>query len=74
MSDREVKEVAELNMEEYLEVRIELEQQIAYKDGMIDKLEVRVKELEHQIAYKDGMIDGLKFAIRCDGISGGEVR
>ena len=39
-----------------------------------ESLENRVKELELQIAYKNGMIDGLKFAIRCDGVSGGEVR
>ena len=39
-----------------------------------ENLEYRIKDLEIQIAYKDGMIDGLKFAIRCDGVSGGEVR
>lgn len=39
-----------------------------------EDLENRIKYLERQIAYKDGMIDGLKFAIRCDGVSGGEVR
>lgn len=33
-----------------------------------------IKGLERVIASKDGMIDGLKFAVRCNGVSGGEVR
>lgn len=33
-----------------------------------------IKGLERVIASKDGMIDGLKFAMRCNGVSGGEVR
>lgn len=32
-----------------------------------------IKGLERVIASKDGMIDGLKFAVRCNGVSGGEV-
>lgn len=29
--------------------------------------------LSKRIAHLEGVIDGLKFAIRCDGVSGGEV-
>lgn len=59
-------------------------------DKMREKYEDYIKELnaeiEHhrervldrerlnEIRYRDGMIDGLKFAIRCNGVSGGEVR
>lgn len=34
----------------------------------------RLEELESMLAYKNGLIDGLKFAIRCDGVSGAEVK
>lgn len=27
-----------------------------------------------EIRFRDGMIEGLKFATRCNGVSGGEVR
>ena len=33
--------------------------------------ELKGKDLK--IEYKDGMIEGLKFALRCNGISGGDV-
>lgn len=39
-----------------------------------EKMRREIFSLERQLAYKDGMIDGLKFAIRCNGVSGGEVR
>lgn len=26
------------------------------------------------IRYRDGLIDGLKFALRCNGVSGGDVK
>lgn len=32
-----------------------------------------IKELEYKRRYLSGMVDGLKFAIRCNGVSGGEV-
>lgn len=55
----------------------------------IDKLEVECKDLKEKLheteldfdkeqlrgglRYRDGVIYGLKFAIRCNGVSGGEV-
>ena len=29
--------------------------------------------LKKELSYRDGMIAGLKYAIRCNGVSGGEV-
>lgn len=40
----------------------------------IQEKDETIKGLERVIASKDGMIDGLKFALRCNGVSGGEVR
>ena len=40
----------------------------------VSEQEKRLEELESLLAYKNGLIDGLKFAIRCDGVSGAEVR
>ena len=37
------------------------------------KLEARCKDLTEGFFYRDGMIAGLKYAIRCNGVSGGEV-
>lgn len=31
------------------------------------------EQLKGQLRYRDGMIAGLKYAIRCNGVSGGEV-
>ena len=28
---------------------------------------------EEELSYRDGMIAGLKYAIRCNGVSGGEI-
>lgn len=61
MSDCERKPTEEMTKEESMKFRV-------------DKLEYRVNDLERQGAYQSGMIDGLKFALRCNGISGGEVR
>ena len=40
----------------------------------IQEKDEMIKGLERVLASKDGMIDGLKFAVRCNGVSGGEVR
>lgn len=32
------------------------------------------ERMKHELYRKDGMIEGLKFAIRANGVSGGEVR
>lgn len=39
----------------------------------IEELKAHVSYLQEQLARANGMIDGLKFALRCDGVSGGEV-
>ena len=31
------------------------------------------EQLKKELSYRDGMIAGLKYAIRCNGVSGGEV-
>ncbi len=31
------------------------------------------EQLKKELRYRDGMIAGLKYAIRCNGVSGGEV-
>lgn len=35
--------------------------------------EAKEEQLKQEIRYRDGMIAGLKYAIRCNGVSGGEV-
>lgn len=32
------------------------------------------ERLKHELYRKDGMIEGLKYAIRCNGVSGGEIK
>lgn len=36
--------------------------------------ELQRRDWDVERAYRDGMIDGLKYAMRCNGVSGGEVR
>lgn len=31
------------------------------------------EQMKGELRYRDGMIAGLKYAIRCNGVSGGEV-
>ena len=38
-----------------------------------EELKAHVSYLQEQLARANGMIDGLKFALRCDGVSGGDV-
>ena len=38
------------------------------------KHEEQIRELNAEIRQLNGVIEGLKFAIRCNGVSGGEVR
>lgn len=30
-------------------------------------------QLKHELHYRDGVIYGMKYALRCNGVSGGEV-
>lgn len=41
---------------------------------MNEKLEEHIKFLERKILQLHGKIDGLEFALRCNGISGADVR
>ena len=34
---------------------------------------VNDEQYKVELRYRDGMIEGLKYAIRCNGVSGGEV-
>lgn len=47
---------------------------IQEKDEIIKGKDEMIKGLERVLANRDGTIDGLKFAMRCNGVSGGEVR
>lgn len=39
----------------------------------LEELKSHVSYLKEQLARANGTIDGLKFAMRCNGVSGGEV-
>lgn len=36
--------------------------------------ELKGMRIRTELTYKDGMIAGLKFAIRCNGVSGADVK
>ena len=38
-----------------------------------EELKAHIGYMKEQLARSEGMIEGLKFAIRCDGVSGGDV-
>lgn len=47
----------------------------------LEKAQAQIKDLERHIEYLNrqnerlrGEIEGLRFAVRCNGVSGGEVR
>lgn len=40
----------------------------------IDELNQKLQTARTELAVMRGMVDGLKFAMRCNGVSGGEVR
>lgn len=39
-----------------------------------EELKRKIQCMEEELSYKKGEIAGLRFAIRCDGVSGAEVR
>lgn len=67
ISDEVLRDITGNTTPDYKEELEVARRKIQEKDEMI-------KGLERVIASKDGMIDGLKFALRCNGVSGGEVR
>lgn len=51
-----------------------LREKVAQAETKIHESECYIRRLQGELAEKIGMIDGLKFAIRCDGVSGADVR
>ena len=52
----------------------ELRKKLAHAEKTIRESECYTQRLQGELAEKTGMINGLKFAIRCDGVSGADVR
>lgn len=46
----------------------EMELAVEHNRKMVDE-----EQLKKELRYRDGMIAGLKYAIRCNGVSGGDV-
>lgn len=46
----------------------EMNLEVEHKRQMLNE-----EQLKRELRYRDGMIAGLKYAIRCNGVSGGEV-
>lgn len=66
----ETHEVEELRKENK---RLEKELKEAILAGEHNRHLFEEEQLKKELWHRDGMIAGLKFAIRCNGISGGEV-
>ena len=63
--------------EELQTLRAEIEklrEKLTHAEKTIQESEAYIRRLQAELAEKTGMIDGLKFAIRCDGVSGADVR
>lgn len=59
-----------------IDTEAELKRQAAKLQELEEKAQEQerlIRELERMNTQKDGEIRGLKFAIRCNGISGGDV-
>lgn len=54
------------------EVKAENEELKAERDALREKIRHMEDKCEH--AYLRGRVDGLEFSIRCNGVSGDEVR
>lgn len=60
-----------------LEDRIrKLEEELKEERHANEVLEYLVenRELKNKVEYKDGVIHGLKYSIRCNGVSGNDIR
>ena len=53
--------------------KIDTEAKLQELEEKVQEQERLIRELERMNTQKDGEIRGLKFAIRCNGVSGGEV-
>lgn len=54
--------------------REELLEEIRKLKNEIEAMKEWERTLEKSCQFKDGLIEGLKFAVRCNGVSGGEVK
>ena len=52
----------------------ELMEELSKLHERVTELTAANERLKHELARKDGLIDGLTFALRCNGISGDNVR
>ena len=59
-----------INTEAELKAQVAKVQEL---DRKVKEQEIVIRELERTNVRQDGEIRGLKFAIRCNGVSGGEV-
>lgn len=64
-----------------IDTEAELKEQVAKLQANLDEANEYIDELNQklqtartELAVMRGMVDGLKFAMRCNGVSGGEVR
>lgn len=53
--------------------KIDTEAKLKELEEKVEEQERLIRELDRMNTQKDGEIRGLKFAIRCNGVSGGEV-
>lgn len=70
-------EPKEEDMENEKTTKIEeacVEIQLKEAQEKIKEQELYIRELQLQLARKTGRVEGLEFAIRANGVSGGEVR
>lgn len=51
-----------------------LRKKLEYFKDKYEKLERHTDWMRNEMSYNKGMIEGLKFAIRCNGVSGAEVK
>ena len=58
---------------DYEQLCKEYEFQIKELNREKNDLQIRIQEMNYHIQRLEGRIAGLEFAIRCNGISGGEV-
>ena len=60
-------------MNENAEMTMTVEQMLSESKMKEKEYAERIKYLEAKVERLNGIIDGLKFAVRCNGVSGGEV-
>lgn len=51
-----------------------LEEENAKLRQAIEELRLKCDRIHEMYEYQRGMVEGLKFAVRCNGVSGAEVK